>query len=227
MVSFYHHQHSLSHFTIASIVVVVILASIGVQAQSGRRAPKRTTTVPTVSGPKTVEKKPAPPKDERIPLLIAIDDHNPFSGLPFFLGDAIKDTCADRLRKASTLKVDIATRGMSRADAIKLAKVEKETYVVWLQIDTDSDANRTSSAGWAPETLFLRYTVFTPVTAKIKASGRTRTVYRTGRGGVIERIPSRGGPMYSDWALKQAADEAAERILDAFKVHIPDIHLPG
>jgi hypothetical protein len=157
-----------------------------------------------------------------------MEDHNPFSGLPFFLSETIRDTCADRLRKSNAMKVDVATRGMSRSDAIRRAKSETQAYVVWLQIDTDSDANRTSSAAWTPETLYIRYMIITPVTAKLKASGRTATVYRTGRGSVIDRIPSsRGGGLYSDWALKQAANEAAERILDAFKISVPDIHLPG
>lgn len=207
---------------------VLFLLAATASAQSGRRAPKRTTTVATVSGPKTVENKPEPAKDERIPLVVTIEDHNPFSGLPFFLAETIRDTCADSLRRSASLKVDIGTRGISRSDAIKRAKSEKELYVVWLQIDTDSDNNRTSQAAWTPDSLYLRYTIFSPGTARIKASGRTHPVYRSNSGGVLGRIPSsRGGSVYSDYFLKQLALEAAERIRDAFTVPVPDIHLPG
>jgi hypothetical protein len=210
------------------LVAVLFLFGTNASAQSGRRAPKRTTTVATTSSPKPVEKKPEPAQDLRIPLVITIEDHNPFSGLPFVLSETIRDTCADSLRRSAMLKVDVGTRGMSRGDAIKRAKSETQLYVVWLQVDTDSDSNRTSSAGWTPETLFLRYTIFSPVTAKIKASGRTQPIRRVGGGGVIGRVPSsRGSTVYSDYFLKQLADEAAQRIRDAFTVAIPDIHLPG
>jgi hypothetical protein len=210
------------------LVAVLFLLGTNASAQSGRRAPKRTTTVATASGPKAVEKKPEPAQDLRIPLVITIEDHNPFSGLPFFLSETIRDTCADSLRRSATLKVDVGTRGMSRGDAVKRAKSETLLYVVWLQIDTDSDSNRTSSAGWTPESLYLRFTIFSPVTARIKASGRTHPVYRSSGGGVLGRIPSsRGGGVYSDYFLKQLANEAAERIRDAFTVAVPDVHLPG
>ena|SRR5438876_1625213 len=228
MVSFYHHQRSLSHFHTASMIVVVILASAGAYAQSGRRAPKGTVTVPSVSGPKSVEKKSVPEKDVRIPLLVAIEDHNPFSGIPYYLAGTIRDTCADRLRKSPDLKVGIAERGMNRSEAVKLAKAGKDTYVVWLQIESDSfDSSRSGSA--TPDTLYLRYTIYSPVTAKIKASGRTyKQIYRTGKGGVLGRIPSsRGGSIYSEYALKQAAEEAAEQILHAFLLSEPDGRLPG
>ncbi|HEY3025488.1 MAG TPA: hypothetical protein VGJ55_04965 [Pyrinomonadaceae bacterium] len=210
------------------MIVVVILASTGANAQSGRRAPKGTVTVPSVSGPKTVEKKSVPDKDVRIPLLIAIEDHNPFTGLPYYLAGTIRDTCADRLRKSPDLKVGLVERGINRSDAIKLAKAQKDTYVVWLQIESDSfDSGRSGNA--TPDTLYVRYTIYTPVTAKIKASGRTyKNIYRTGKGGVLGRIPSsRGGSIYSEYALKQAAEEAAEQILHAFLLTAPDGRLPG
>ena len=213
----------------ALLVAVLLLLGTTASAQSGRRAPKRTATpAVTVAEAKPVEKKAEPAKDLRIPLVITIEDHNPFSGLPFFLSESIRDTCADSLRRTASLKVDIGTRGISRGEAIKRAKSEQHLYVVWLQVDTDSDANRTASSGWTPESLFLRYTIFSPGTAKIKASGRTHPVRRVGGGGVIGRVPSsRGGTVYSDYFLKQLAYEAAERIRDAFAVQIPDIHLPG
>ena len=215
-------------YAISGVVLVLLFAATA-NPQSGRRAPKGkgTVTVPSVSGPKTVEKKSVPDKDVRIPLLIAIEDHNPFSGIPYYLAGTIRDTCVDRLRKSPDLKVGIAERGMNRSEAIKLAKSEKETYIVWLQIESDSfDSGR---SGNAPDSLYVRYTVYTPVTAKIKASGRTyKNIYRTGKGSVLGRIPSsRGGSIYSEYALKQAAQEAAEQIMHAFLITDPDGRLPG
>lgn len=217
-------------YTISGVVLVgvVILAAAIANAQSGRRAPKGTVTVPSVSGPKTVDKKSVPEKDVRIPILVAIEDHNAFSGIPYYLAGTIRDTCVDRLRKSPDLKVGIAERGMNRSEAIKLAKAGKETYVVWLQIESDSfDSGR--SGNGTPDSLYVRYTIYTPVTAKVKASGRTyKNIYRTGKGGVLGRIPSsRGGSIYSEYALKQAAEEAAEQIMHAFLLTEPDGRLPG
>src|SRR6267143_6204908 len=146
-------------YTISGVVLVgvVLLAAATVNAQSGRRAPKGTVTVPSVSGPKSVEKKSVPEKDVRIPLLIAIEDHNPFSGIPYYLAGTIRDTCADRLRKSPDLKVGLAERGMNRSEAVKLAKTEKETYVVWLQIESDSFDSCRSGNG-TPDSLYVRYT---------------------------------------------------------------------
>ena len=209
-------------------VGLALLVTASVSAQSGRRAPKGTTTVPTVSGPKPVEKKTVPTKDTRTSLLLSIEDHNPFSGIPYYLAGTVLDTCANRLRASPDIKVDSAAKGMSRGEAVKLAKSQPEAYVVWLQIDSDSfDTNRTPSL--SPDSLFIRYTIFTPVTGKIKASGRTyKQIYSTGKGGVLGRIPSsRGGDIYSEYALKEAAREAAEQILDVFKINIPKQRVPG
>jgi len=223
MISSHYHQRSLSHFTVAALFVVIV-ASAGTQAQSGRRAPKGTKTVPTVSGPKEVEKPPVPVKDDRIPLALAIEELDPFSGIPYILAGTIRDTCAVRLTASAAVKVEIVGRGMNRSEAVKRAKAEKETYVVWLQIESDVfDRNRTGID--PPESLYLRYTVFSPVTGKTKTSGRTSQVYRGG-GGVLGRIPSsRGSSIYSEYALKEAAREVAEQVLEAFSIN-PDGPLP-
>src|SRR5438876_9713202 len=100
------------------MIVVVILASAGANAQSGRRAPKGTVTVPSVSGPKSVQKKSVPEKDVRIPLLVAIEDHNPFSGIPYYLAGTIRDTCAYPLRNSPDLKFGIAEFGLNLPEAV-------------------------------------------------------------------------------------------------------------
>ena len=221
-----HHQRQLSHFKIAAVFVVLTLASIGAQAQSGRRAPKGTTTVPTISGPKEVEKPRVPVKDDRIPLAVAIEERNPFSGIPYYLAGTVRDTCAVHLRASSSVKVEIVARSMNRSEAVKRAKAEKETYVVWLQIESDM-YDRTGTTNQAPESLYVRYTVFAPLTGKTKTSGRTSQIYRNGGGGVLGRIPtSRGSSIYSEYALKEAARQAAEEVLEAFSIHPPDSRLP-
>jgi len=67
--------------------------------------------------------------------------------------------------------------------------------------------------------LYVEYTVFEPETAKVKASGRTHQhIYQTGKGGVS--LPSKNSPIYSEYAIKEAAREAADRILERFDIKI-------
>ena len=109
---------------------------------------------------------------------------------------------------------------MDRVDAVRRAKAEKEDYVVWLQIESDVlDAGKQQKDG--PDELYVRYTIFEPVTGKVRQSGRThQQIYKTGRGGVS--TSTRNSPVYSEYALKQAAREAAARILEAFDIKLRD-----
>lgn len=111
---------------------------------------------------------------------------------------------------------------MTRADAISKAKAQKEAFVVWLQIESDiNDSGKQSKNG--PDELYVRYTIFEPATARIKQWGRThQQIYKVGRGGVSTPTSSKNSPLYSEYALKQSAKEAAERILEAFEIKIRD-----
>ena len=56
---------------------------------------------------------------------------------------------------------------MTRAAAVHRAKAETETYVVWLQIESDIPISAKQSKS-GPRELYLRYTIFEPTTARIK-----------------------------------------------------------
>ena len=132
-----------------------------------------------------MEKQPdTPPADTRISLVIAVEEPNTFSRIPLLSSGTIRDTCGDALRKSPLLKVDIAAREMDHAEAVKRAKAAKETYVVWLQLGSDSfDSGRSSSTD-APQDLYIRYTILSPVTARVKSSGRTyQRINGTGKRG--------------------------------------------
>src|SRR2546428_7578264 len=68
-----------------SPLIFVAIFSVCAQvafAQSGRRSTSTPTTAPSVSGPKSVEKpKPKPPP---LQLLVAVEDHNPVSNMPYY-----------------------------------------------------------------------------------------------------------------------------------------------
>jgi hypothetical protein len=199
--------------------IIFACASIN-YAQSGRRSTTTTTTTaPSVSGPKTIEKKPEKPP--RLQLLVGIDSRDPRSNIPYYVTDTVIDNCVRRLGDASDVIVTSAGRGMNRSDAIKAAKAETVRYVVWLQIGSElADSGRQPSKNSVDE-LYVSYTILEPATAKFKQTGRSHhQIYQTGRGGVS--APNKNSPLYSEYALKQAALETAERILAAFDIKLRD-----
>jgi hypothetical protein len=217
----YSRQLSVSQLTRASSLVAImfVCASLGA-GQSGRRSTNGSATTPSVSGPKAVEKPPA--KAPSLMLLIGIEDRNSFANVPYYLSDTVLDNCTRRLGDAADVIATPAGRGMNRAEAIRRAKAEKQAYVVWLQIESDlADSGKQSKNG--PDELYVRYTIFEPVTANIRQWGRThQLIYKTGRGGVSSPTSSKNSPLYSEYALKQAAREAAERVLEAFDIKLTD-----
>jgi hypothetical protein len=199
------------------LFILLLLSCVTyVQAQSGRRATTIPTT-PSVSGTKPLEKvtKSAP----KINLLVGVENRSPFLNIPYYLSDTVLENCVQRLNDSADVVPHTVGRGMQRADAVRRAKEEKEAYV-WLQVESDVvDSGRQQKEG--PDELYVRYTIFEPQTGKVRQSGRThKQIYKTGRGGVSTPTSTRNGPLYSEYALKQAAREAAERILESFEVKI-------
>jgi len=200
------------------LLIAVLLSCVTSHAQSGRRSTNTPTTAPSISGPRAIEKAPA--KAPGIHLLVGVESRNPFSNIPYYLSDTVLDNCVRHLADATEVIPNPVGRGMDRVDAVRRAKAEKEGYVVWLQIESDVlDSGKQQKNG--PDELYVRYTIFEPGTAKVKQSGRThQQIYKTGRGGVS--TSSKNSAVYSEYALKQAAREAAERILEAFDIRVRD-----
>jgi hypothetical protein len=212
---------SLTNRGVLLLISIVFAGCSLIQAQSGRRSTSApTTTTPSVSGPKPVER--APEKPPKIHLLVGIENRNPLTNIPYYLADTVLDNCVRRLADSADIIPHPIGRGLDRVDAVRRAKAEKEAYVVWLQIESDAlDSGKQQKNG--PDELYVRYTIFEPGTNKIKQSGRThQQIYKTGRGGVSAPTSSRNGAIYSEYALKQAAREAAERILAAFEIRVRD-----
>jgi hypothetical protein len=121
-------------------------------------------------------------------------------------------TLVDRLDDHPGVKVAHVRSDMTRSDAIRRAKSEKEAYVVLLELSL----NR--MAGASDGEMRLSYWVFSPVTAKIKASGTTYPQMYRNRGVLNPRT----GNIYGDYQVQEASRDAAERILKAFHLHLSD-----
>jgi len=132
---------------------------------------------------------------------------------PLYYTETILHSCAEHLRDSEVFTVEVIQRDMGRGEAINRAKKEQDSYVVWLQLRSDSLRNNTQNIDL--NDVVLEYWVFNPTTATLKTSGRTYPgAYR--RKGVI--VNPRTSGIYGDYVLKEAARDAAERILAAFGV---------
>jgi hypothetical protein len=169
-----------------------------------------------VTGPKAVEKKPPDPK---VQLLVGITGRSTSGRISNYLYDEVLDDCIRRLGEAEIVFPTSAGNDMMRADAVKAARQETVRYVVLLEIGSEYvDAGREATTN---DELYVAFTIFEPETAKLKRAGRGHQhIYQTGRTGVSR--PPNGNPVYSEYALRQAAREAADKILSAFDIKARD-----
>ncbi len=198
---------------VLAIVVIVIVSAVIINAQSGRRSKTKPSAPEPVPTPHETLAKPQP--TPHLQLLVAVNEltglervHPRFSGI-------VLDTCVRRLREAAGVSATAAPRRMTRGEAIKAAKSETTRYVVWLEVRNERDdygVDVSAQSDW----LYVNYTILEPETAKIKETGRAQAgTARDGDVGVSGRLP-RG--VYSDHLIKEAARQAADRILEAFKI---------
>lgn len=206
-------------------LISIALLTVGVaQAQSGRRSTGGTTTTTGTTatapaGAKTAEKKPA--AEPKLQLLVGINRADAFTITPYYVYDTLLADCIKRLSDAEIVFVNTGSNSMNRSAAIKAAKEETTRWVVSLEVKSFfAESGRQIKP--EQDELFVEYVVVEPVTGKIKHSGRTqRHIYQSGRGG--NSLPTtKGGPNYSEYSIRQAALEAADKILAGFDIKVRD-----
>jgi hypothetical protein len=196
----------------AILFATLLSCALGVVAQSGRRVRKSTPTPVEVPEPTPTPTKPAEKQKPAYTFIVGMDKYGDFSNIPLYVSSGVLRTFAGRLDDPESVKVEIATRDMGRSDSILRAKSEKEAYVVSLQLRSDSIGGSGSNSD--PYNVEIGYAVFAPITAKQVTSGRTYPGAYRNKGVIL----SPKSPVYGDYALNQAAKDAAERILDHFHV---------
>ncbi len=206
------------------LLISIALLTCGVaQAQSGRRSTGGTTTTTTTTAAptaaKTAEKKTA--TEFKLQLLVGINRADAFTITPYYVYDTLLADCIRRLSDAEIVFVNSGSNNMNRSAAVKAAKEETTRWVVSLEVKSFfAESGRQIKP--EQDELFVEFTVVEPVTGKIKRSGRTqRHIYQSGRGG--NSLPTtKGGPNYSEYSIKQAALEAADKILAGFDIKVRD-----
>jgi hypothetical protein len=201
---------------IVSVCLLVLAFVFLAQAQSGRRK------VPTSPAPPVPTPTPEPTPKEKEPekepdrvFFVGVERTDALSAYPFTFYDAALSGCMERLRRAASTRVDMTDRDFSRGEAIKKAKADTKAFVVLLSLNGPTMAGSQTDYNQ----LEVRFTVFSPGTAKIAANGTS--YLNAGRAGPLVVGPTTGtnSRYYTEVLVKRAGEDAAERILKS--LHIP------
>lgn len=199
------------------IMALLIALPAGVTAQSGRRGPTKSRPPAPQASPTSPEPEAKSNTSARIQLLVAVDEPSAFNRVPLSVPETVLETCVQRLGAAATGVAAVpASRRMTRSEVVKVAKAEKTRYVVWLQVGNERD-DFGADVSTQNNRFYVNYTIFEPGSAKIKKSGRAQR--GTGNlGNVGVTVPTTRDAVYSEYAIKETARQAADRILDAFQI---------
>ncbi len=205
-----HKMHSYSQTVRLLLVFAIVLLSVpNAGAQSGRKVRKNTPPIPAPA-PETEVAKPKESPDPALTLVVGMSQPDVFDSTSIPNPREALLSLEERLDDHPGVKVVPVPREIGVRDAIRRAKSEKEAYVVLLELSVESMGRMGSE-------LRLSYTVFSPVTGKIKTSGQTYPRMYGNRGVIMN---PRAESIYGDKQVHGAARDAAERILKAFHLHV-------
>ena len=212
---------SLSRFVLAGITLGIFLfAASTTLSQSGRRGSKPTPAPTATPEPTPVATPQEKEENATTIFIVGVNKYLGFSSIPLSYYETVARGCAERLDDLKGVKIEIVREDMSRGDAVRRAQAQKEAFTVWLQIKAEN-VNGDPGNVTDLSQLYLEYTVFAPTTAKSVAWGHTyQQGYRKG-GVVVAPGKTPNNVAYSEQLLKQAANEAADRILSALKLGKP------
>lgn len=198
------------------LALLLVTAASFARAQSGRRIPKQPTSTernpPSQPEPPVHESTPA----EKVPLLpiLAIKNLQTI-GSSSILTDIALEGCLEELKQSRAVQVS-SGKDKNRKEASDYAKASKDTYVVLIQLETDS-VDTVGVMGGNPRSLYVSYIAFAPGTGKIKTQGH---VYQGQSRGPVG-IPIPGSTASIDYELRRCGREAADRVLDALNLGRP------
>ncbi len=214
-----------------SCALVILFGTVAV-AQSGR-APKPTTSPAPIAQPEATVKPTEARLHTTFSLSLIATKSVPSSNLAIWTGMAFR-RFMERLSESPRVKIT-QEKEMNRKEASDLAKTRTDDYVVWIQLEVDvkmngsleSDSERASITTINPGCLLVGYIVFTPGTGKVKTQGR---VYQDEYPSVCTGTASRPSPLPSgreprhpvEYTLRKAAREAADRVMTALDIHLPN-----
>lgn len=189
-------------------------------AQSGRRPPKPPTS-PDPLPPKSEEPPIKPPSEtnsaSKIPVKVVWQLSH--IGSSSIYSRTVQEACLDRLSKSGSITPSAAADELNRKQAIDMAKASTDMYVVWFELELDSQYQDRGGLGSVPpQYLDVRFEMYIPGTGKTKTGGR---VYQRpqGPGGLPLPVPGTGSS--GVYSLAYAGREMADRVLDSLGVSRP------
>lgn len=215
------------------LALVVMAWPEAATAQSGRRKAAPVSPVPTPT--------PAPRADEGesesvprgaevkrpgvVASFIVIENDNPTAFIDRMAREEVLEAFMRRLGQSSAVEVTPGGKG-TRKEARDRAKSESEAHVVLFHLEEEGADRGMQSIGRADSrTLVIRLYVFEPKTGNLKF---TDVVYQRPHresvsiGGVRVPVPGRRAERYpSELQLRQAAHDAADRLMSRFHVILP------
>ncbi len=198
------------------VLLLTLVCAVALHGQSGRR--KVPAAPPAEIPTPTPEPTPKPEKSEKesdLAFFVGTDQNGAFASYPLGFYLAALDGCADKLRKGSSARVEMTEREFTRGDAIKKAKGETITLVVLLKVTSRTMGG---SDSYDYNQLAIQYTVFSPGTAKIAVNG-TSYLNANRKGPLVVSPPAGSNSrVYIETLLKQAGEDAGERILRALHI---------
>lgn len=210
-------------------VLLVLMASQMVLAQSGRGARRSSGSVAPSGSSSGASQSSLSPQIEATRLSLLITDYQ--EGNLVAAGEpAVRDGFMDRLKEAAGVAFKVE-RDVKRKDALLRAKSEKESYVVWLRIESDALEPALGAKNESRlDDLVVNYVVFAPMTGEVKAEGRVYCRCPLQSAGIAVgstqptrkvRLPSKTSGPPTEQRLERIGREAASRVLAAFGILLP------
>lgn len=225
-------QYGLLLLTLALCVAAAATAG----AQSGRRKTAPLSPVPTPTpAPETSEGESESEGRPRRPVggtgqlsFVVYRLDNAFPHVDFNAEEVLMDGFMDRLTRSKDLSASRSDKRISRKDAQEIAKTERESHVVLLELEEDIGARGGGAGQTDTRTLAVKTYVYESGTGTLKFVDQTsQRPYRgqtTSIGGIrlplptprtrIERFPG-------ELTLEQAARDAADRLMHRFNLRPP------
>src|SRR5258705_11447162 len=130
------------HLSLA--ITLVAICALTIVAQSGRRVRKSEPAAPVPTPEATPTPKPAPKPAPTITFIVGMEKFADFSRISLNTYSGVLRSCADRLADSRVVKAETTSKDISRADAVRQAKAEKEPYEGWVQLRANNASGRQS-----------------------------------------------------------------------------------
>jgi hypothetical protein len=220
--SFKRQQRKL--FRVFNSTLFVVALTCAVQAQSGRRVQRQQETAPVPTPTPIPEVKHETVVTQKIPVLVLADAS--YTLQVSNIDGIVRESFMQRLRESGSLAIISDSSRTTRGGAQTRAKEEKEHFVVWMALRSNSMGMEPVSGGQPrPQDYYIEYAIYDPVTGKTRANG---SVYLRAGHGSIGGLGIGAPSCYPSTYANQlefiyGAIDAANRVMKSLSVPLPPL----